>query len=87
LGVAPERCLVFEDSIAGVHAAKAAGARCIVLSHASKDIESCRRFADGVITHFEELPENCWQELASSSASGPSLLERRKHPLSLNWIY
>ncbi len=32
LGVAPERCLVIEDAIAGVTAAKAAGSRCLGLT-------------------------------------------------------
>jgi beta-phosphoglucomutase len=32
LGVAPERCLVIEDSIAGVQAAKSAGMKCIAVT-------------------------------------------------------
>jgi HAD superfamily hydrolase (TIGR01509 family) len=43
LGVKPEACLVFEDSTAGVRAAKAAGMRCIALrpqGHTSQDLSA-----------------------------------------------
>lgn len=44
LGVAPARCLVFEDSLHGVRAARAAGMRCFVVP--SLDDERIARMAD-----------------------------------------
>jgi HAD superfamily hydrolase (TIGR01509 family) len=67
LGVSPERCLIFEDSIAGVQAAKAAGAFCITLSHACNDLDACREITDIVISDFNELPSSFWQDLLISS--------------------
>jgi len=33
LGVEPQRCLVFEDSVTGLNAAQAAGMQCIIVPH------------------------------------------------------
>jgi beta-phosphoglucomutase-like phosphatase (HAD superfamily) len=51
-GVAPERCLVFEDSTVGVEAAKGAGARCVALSRPGRPPQDLTR-ADGVLEDLE----------------------------------
>mmetsp|Transcript_104155 Transcript_104155/g.179455 ORF Transcript_104155/g.179455 Transcript_104155/m.179455 type:complete len:392 (-) Transcript_104155:940-2115(-) len=60
LGMPPESCIVFEDSISGVEAAKAAGMRCIAvpsLSRAEEKYESAG--ADEVLkTVLDFKPEN-----------------------------
>ena len=54
LGVAPERCLVFEDSLAGVSAARAAGMQVVALPDPAMD-RSRYGEADLVIGGYEEL--------------------------------
>lgn len=54
LGVKPERCLVFEDSLPGVSAAKAAGMKVIAVpSHVTKTLDFSE--ADGIVTSLEEV--------------------------------
>jgi beta-phosphoglucomutase len=55
LGLQPERCVVVEDSVLGVRAAKAAGMRCIaVLSGASSRNELAQEHPDVVVASLEE---------------------------------
>jgi pseudouridine-5'-monophosphatase len=54
LGVSPERCLVFEDSLAGVSAARAAGMQVIALPDPAMD-KSRYAEADLVISGYDEL--------------------------------
>ncbi|MBC8034685.1 MAG: HAD family phosphatase, partial [Chitinophagaceae bacterium] len=61
LGVAPPECLVFEDAVSGVRAAKNAGMQCIAITttHSADVLQE----ADLIINSFEEL-ENialCYQ--------------------------
>ena len=52
LGVNPSGCVVFEDSIAGVEAAKRAGMKCIAVESTFSDKELAQ--ADLVVKNFEE---------------------------------
>ena len=56
LGVPPEACCVFEDSLAGVRAARAAGMRCIAVpTHAFGTTEEFARLAHLVLTSLTDL--------------------------------
>lgn len=54
LGVAPECCVVFEDSVAGLTAAKLAGMQAIAVAHRCSDEDALRRIADRVVVNFED---------------------------------
>jgi HAD superfamily hydrolase (TIGR01509 family) len=54
LGVPPERCLAFEDSVAGVQAAKAAGMTAIAVpSHVTKSLDFSQ--ADGTVWGLDNV--------------------------------
>lgn len=57
LGVDPTRCLVFEDSFAGVLAAKAARMRCIAVPEAAEREDPRFSIADRVLGSLAELRE------------------------------
>ena len=52
LGVAPNECVVFEDSIAGLQAARAAGMRSVAVTHRSPDVARATALADAAITNY-----------------------------------
>ncbi|MGA0368125.1 MAG: HAD family hydrolase [Kiritimatiellia bacterium] len=52
VGVPPERCLVVEDAVHGVQAAKAAGCRCLAISSSFSAEELTCAGADRVQPHF-----------------------------------
>jgi beta-phosphoglucomutase len=60
--LAPERCVVIEDSIAGVAAAKAAGMRCVAVTHTYRPDELAQ--ADRVIDHMADFTPALVAELA-----------------------
>ena len=52
LAVQPDQCVVFEDSIAGLQAARAAGMRCVAVTHRSPDVAKATLLADAVISDY-----------------------------------
>ena len=55
LQVDPKKCLVFEDSIPGIQAAKNAGMAVIAVTHRCPDIETATELADRVIRDYSDL--------------------------------
>jgi len=53
LGIAPERCLVFEDTVAGIRAGQAAGMKVIALTTTSPS-ETLSQ-ADGIIANYLQV--------------------------------
>lgn len=64
LKVSPKKCLVFEDSIAGIRAAKAAGAVCVVVLEACNDPKTCLAIADFSIENYHKLSPAFWRKAA-----------------------
>ena len=52
LGVDPKHCVVFEDSIAGLQAARAADMRCVAVTHRTPDLARVTALADAVIGNY-----------------------------------
>ena len=64
LEVAPEHAVVFEDSRAGLLAARAAGMRSIFVSRCAADIPGNTALATAALTDYRALPAGFWKELA-----------------------
>lgn len=58
LGADPARCLVFEDSIAGLMAGRAAGMRVGAILHRSNDPDGAQAIADIAIRNYTELADD-----------------------------
>lgn len=58
VGADPARCLVVEDALPGVMAAKAAGASCLGLMTSEPEARLREVGADWVAPHFDRLPPN-----------------------------
>jgi beta-phosphoglucomutase family hydrolase len=65
LGVAPKNCIVIEDAIAGIRAAKAAGMRCIAVANTFPREELQQ--ADLVVNSLEEVDEETLKVLSTST--------------------
>ena len=55
LGVSPKQCLVFEDSIPGLEAARAAGMFAIAITHRTTDLQRATEIADLAVSNYTEL--------------------------------
>ena len=65
----PERCLVFEDSTAGLMSAKAAGCGRMAILHASGEPEACRELAEASTPDYLALAQDFLQQLNSRGRS------------------
>jgi beta-phosphoglucomutase family hydrolase len=63
LAVHPEQCVVIEDAVAGVEAAKRAGMKCIAVT-TTNPVERLRA-ASIVVHRLDELPEDAFERLLS----------------------
>lgn len=61
LNVPPEQCIVFEDSIPGLRAAKSSGAKVIAITKNASDLDTVQKIADMCIQDYFELPENFFE--------------------------
>jgi beta-phosphoglucomutase-like phosphatase (HAD superfamily) len=68
LGVEPAEAVVFEDSRAGLQAARAAGMRSMFITCCAADIPENTALATAACTHFGTLPPRFWEQLAAGSA-------------------
>lgn len=63
LQVNPGECLVFEDSIAGLQAARNAGMQVVAITHRCNDVRTAREIADLAITDYAELDERFFERV------------------------
>jgi gamma-butyrobetaine dioxygenase len=69
LEVEPAACLVFEDSEAGLLAARAAGMRSMFITCVAVDVAQNSARATATFTDYERLPPRFWNELAAGTVS------------------
>jgi HAD superfamily hydrolase (TIGR01509 family) len=67
LGVIPGAALVFEDSRAGLLAARAAGMRSVFITCCAADIPELAPLATAVITDYRDLPASFWAQIVSGT--------------------
>ncbi len=67
LGVAPADCLVFEDSQAGLLAARAAGMRSMFIRCCATDIPGNTALATASFTDYTRLPSYFWAHIAAGN--------------------
>jgi beta-phosphoglucomutase-like phosphatase (HAD superfamily) len=74
LGVAPAECVVFEDSSAGLAAARAAGMASVLILTRCDEPERCRALATTAIVDYTAIASDGWGRLC---AAGPRALEAK----------
>ena len=63
LGLTPERCVVVEDAIAGVAAAKRAGMRCLAVTNTNPP--AALAAADWIVDSLADLPDDAFDRLVA----------------------
>src|SRR5258708_22196151 len=69
VGVPPEHCLVIEDAIAGVQAAKRAGMACLAVTNTNTRAALAAALADLVVDSLEVVAEEEWERVMRRIAS------------------
>ena len=69
LGAEPATSLVFEDSRAGLLAARAAGMRSMFITCCAAEISDNRKLATAAFSDYEALPSDFWEQLAAGTAN------------------
>src|ERR1700722_11016130 len=67
IGVEPDAALVFEDSRAGLVAARAAGMRSMFITCCATNIAENTALATASFTNYKTLPSSFWEELISGA--------------------
>jgi [1-hydroxy-2-(trimethylamino)ethyl]phosphonate dioxygenase len=67
LGVAPAEALVFEDSRAGLQAARAAGMRSMFITCCAAEIPENTALATATCTDYRSLPPRFWERIAAGT--------------------
>jgi sugar-phosphatase len=65
LDIPPADCLVFEDSQAGLEAARAAGMRSMFIMCCATDLDGNRARATAACTDYRHLPPGFWPDIAA----------------------
>ena len=66
LQVEPKHCLVFEDSVTGIQAAKNAGMKVVAITFRCADIETATDLADMAIRDYSDLDEDFISSISNS---------------------
>ncbi len=64
LDIEPAQCLVFEDSLAGLQAARDAGMRSVAVTHRTPDLAAARALGTLAVPNYEALPAGFFSDIA-----------------------
>lgn len=79
LGVAPDRCLVWEDAPAGVLAAKAARMACVAVPEPAERDRPAFAIADAVLDSLEQADEPLFLRVAAAHGADPMAAPAADH--------